>query len=115
MKNSRRSLIVSLIMVVVALVAMTHESYASFSLVTGNNAVGNQTLKGNNTTNVTNTAANNAKLNTPANNVTVVNNINENTTKDLPQTGETDTYVIAGIGIVAILIGTVAYIKSRRI
>jgi LPXTG-motif cell wall-anchored protein len=115
MKNSRRSLIVSLIMVVVALVAMTHASYASFSLVTGNNAVGNQTLKGNNTTNVTNTAANNAKLNTPANNVTVVNNINENTTKDLPQTGETDTYVIAGIGIVAILIGTVAYIKSRRI
>lgn len=115
MKNSRRSLIVSLIMIVVALVAMTHASYASFSLVTGNNAVGNQTLKGNNTTNVTNTAANNAKLNTPANNVTVVNNINENTTKDLPQTGETDTYVIAGIGIVAILIGTVAYIKSRRI
>lgn len=115
MRNSRRSLIVSLIMVVVALVAMTHASYASFSLVTGNNAVGNQTLRGNNTTNVTNTAANNAKLNTPANNVTVVNNINENTTKDLPQTGETDTYVIAGIGIVAILIGTVAYIKSRRI
>ena len=114
MKNSRRSLIVSLIMVVVALVAMTHASYASFSLVTGNNAVGNQTLKGNNTTNVTNTAANNAKLNTPANNVTVVNNINENTTKDLPQTGENDAFIVGGIALVALAIGGVAFAKSKK-
>ena len=43
------------------------------------------------------------------------NNINSDVNKDLPQTGETDTYIIAGIGAVALVIGTIAFIKSRSI
>ena len=58
----------------------------------------------------------------------VVNNLNNNLTKEnhvnitntpsnntnLPQTGENDFYIVTGVGFVAVVIGSVAYIKSRK-
>lgn len=70
----------------------------------------------NETTNVTNTAANNVTpINTtiPANNVVVTNNINGK--NEISKTGEFDTYIISGVAIAAILVGTVAFVKSRKL
>lgn len=33
---------------------------------------------------------------------------------DLPQTGENDIYIVSAIGLVALVIGGVAYIKSKK-
>ena len=69
-----------------------------------------------NETNVTNTAANNVTpINTtiPANNVVVTNNINGK--NEISKTGEFDTYIISGVAIAAILVGTVAFVKSRKL
>jgi uncharacterized membrane protein YraQ (UPF0718 family) len=72
-----------------------------------------------NETNVTNTAANNvAPINTNivANNTIATNNINENLTKnEISKTGEFDTYIISGVAIAALLVGTVAFVKSRKL
>lgn len=72
-----------------------------------------------NVTNVTNTAANNvAPINTNivANNTIATNNINENLTKnEISKTGEFDTYIISGVAIAALLVGTVAFVKSRKL
>lgn len=65
-----------------------------------------------NSTTTTNSSSSNATLNTANTtrvNSTVVNNIN-----NIPKTGENDTYVIFSIGIIALVIGSVAYIKSRK-
>lgn len=56
----------------------------------------------------------------------VVNNLNDNIVKDnqvnvtpgnnnnLPQTGENDVYIVSVVGAIALVIGSVAYIKSRK-
>ena len=70
----------------------------------------------NETTNVTNTAANNVTpINTtiPANNVVVTNNINGK--NEISKTGEFDTYIISGVAIAALAVGTVAFVKSRKL
>ena len=71
----------------------------------------------NETTNVTNNAAVNnvTPINTtiPANNVVVTNNINGK--NEISKTGEFDTYIISGVAIAAILVGTVAFVKSRKL
>lgn len=120
MKNFRKYLIISMVMIFAVLAIMMHSVNASSDfLLTPNNGTttGNQTLNqvNNNTTNnvVNNTTTNTTVLNTTRN-TAIVNNINQNVTKDLPQTGENDTYVIAGIGILAIAIGAVAFIRSRK-
>ena len=87
----------------------------------GNNAG----LFSNNTTNNTavNTATNNTTTNNTAvdtnalkNNTTVTNNINENLTKnEISKTGEFDTYIISGVAIATLLVGTVAFVKSRKL
>ena len=69
-----------------------------------------------NETNVTNTAANNVTpINTtiPANNVVVTNNINGK--NEISKTGEFDTYIISGVAIATLLVGTVAFVKSRKL
>lgn len=77
---------------------------------------------GNNTATETNTAANEA--NTATNiapvisntNTTPVNNINDNLTKnEISKTGEFDTYIISGVAIATLLVGTVAFVKSRKL
>ena len=69
--------------------------------------------------NTTNTAANNvAPINTNivTNNTIATNNINENLTKnEISKTGEFDTYIISGVAIAALAVGTVAFVKSRKL
>lgn len=64
--------------------------------------------------------------NETTNNTVVVNNLNDNIVKDnqvnvtpgnndnLPQTGENDVYIVSVVGAIALVIGSVAYIKSRK-
>ncbi len=81
----------------------------------------------NNTNTATNTATNEATNNAVVNNVVntnalqtnntvTTNNINSNLTKnEISKTGEFDTYIISGVAIAAILVGTVAFVKSRKL
>ena len=92
----------------------------------GNNTLGTD----NNTLAATNTqpVSNGVPVTSINNNITkenVVNNtVNNNTTqpknnttepeKKLPQTGENDVYIVSAVGVAALAIGTVAYVKSRK-
>jgi hypothetical protein len=77
----------------------------------------------NNTNTATNEATNNAVVNNvvntnalQTNNTVTTNNINSNLTKnEISKTGEFDTYIISGVAIAAILVGTVAFVKSRKL
>ena len=73
----------------------------------GNNV---NTANTNNTNTNTARPVNNAKK---KENVLRVNEIND-AEKDLPQTGETDIYIVAGIAVIAISVGAFAFIKSRK-
>lgn len=59
-------------------------------------------------------------FNTVANNTTAVPTVPENTTPvptnttTVPQTGEYDTYIIAGVGAVAVVIGLTAFALSKK-
>ena len=117
MKSLKSLLIVLISMVAFVLVFSCRSVYATGGLVLNPGATTSNTA--NTTTNTTaNTTTNsvaNATTNTTRLNTSTTNNINSNVNKDLPQTGETDTYIIAGIGAVALVIGTIAFIKSRSI
>ena len=126
MKSLKNVLIILVSMVVFALAFNCRSVYATGGLVlnpgaTTSNTTTNATA--NTTTNtVANTTANsvantttNSTTNTSKLNTSTTNNINSDVNKDLPQTGETDTYIIAGIGAVALAIGTIAFIKSRNV
>ena len=113
MKSLKSLLIVLISMVAFVLVFSCRSVYATGGLVLNPGAATSNTTNttANTTTNsVTNTTTNTTRLNT-----STTNNINSDVNKDLPQTGETDTYIIAGIGAVALVIGTIAFIKSRSI
>lgn len=127
MKNLKSLLIVLVSMVVFALAFSLKGVYATESLVlnpgTSSTATSNAATSNTTTTNsvantTTNNTTNTTRLNTTntANtaNTATTNNINSNVEKDLPKTGETDTYIIAGIGAVALAIGSIAFIKSRN-
>lgn len=59
-------------------------------------------------------------FNTVANNTTAVPTVPENTapvvtnTTTVPQTGEYDTYIIAGVGAVAVIVGLTAFALSKK-
>jgi len=58
-------------------------------------------------------------FNTVANNTTAVPTVPKNTapvvnTTTVPQTGEYDTYIIAGVGAVAVVIGITAFALSKK-
>ena len=113
MKSLKSLLIVLVSMVAFVLVFSCRSVYATGGLVLNPGAATSNPTNttANTTTNsVTNTTTNTTRLNT-----STTNNINSDVNKDLPQTGETDTYIIAGIGAVALVIGTIAFIKSRSI
>ena len=117
MKNSMKYVAISIVMIFVVLFFTMVRSYASGAsiVISGDN--------GNNNANNTNTANTNApSTNTnarPVNNaaekenITRVNEIN-NAEKDLPQTGETDVYIVGGIAVITIAVGAFAFIKSRK-
>jgi LPXTG-motif cell wall-anchored protein len=124
MKNLKSLLIVLVSMVVFALAFSLKGVYATESLVlnpgTSSTATSNAATSNTTTTNsvantTTNNTTNTTRLNTTNTaNTATTNNINSNVEKDLPKTGETDTYIIAGIGAVALAIGSIAFIKSRN-
>lgn len=113
MKSLKSLLIVLISMVAFVLVFSCRSVYATGGLVLNPGAATSNTT--NTTANTTTNSVTNATTNTTRLNTSTTNNINSDVNKDLPQTGETDTYIIAGIGAVALVIGTIAFIKSRSI
>lgn len=115
MKNFRKYIILSVAMIFTVLFVMSTNVNASAGLIltpgTSNSIVNNTANTVNNTV-VNNTVANNTVNNTA--NTTVVNNINEDADKDIPQTGENDIYIVTGIGVLALAIGGFAFVKSRK-
>lgn len=61
---------------------------------------------------VTNSNLNTTKDNATSNTVNVVKQVDKEA--NLPKTGENDIYIVSAIGAVALIIGGVAYAKSRR-
>lgn len=142
MKSLKNYVILSLGLIIALLVIMANGVQAtSPTLIFGNNtttntATTNSSAVGAPTTGIngvtTNTTTTNSTLTTnvtPTNvtptkdpatvNVTntAKNNTTTNTTKEkgnLPQTGENDIYIVTGIGVVALIIGGLAYMKSRK-
>ena len=112
MKNSMKYVAISIVMIFVVL----------FFTMVRSNASGVQITVGspNNGTNGTNTNIANTNTNArPVNNaekkenIVSVNQIND-AEKDLPQTGETDVYIVGGIAVITIAVGAFAFIKSRK-
>ena len=112
MKNSMKYVAISIVMIFVVLFFTMVRSNASGSQI--------QINPGNNPTNNANTNIANTNTNArPVNNaeekenIVSVNQIND-AEKDLPQTGETDVYIVGGIAVITIAVGAFAFIKSRK-
>ena len=113
MKNLRKNALISLLMILAIVVLLTTTVSANGDFL---QASGETLLLVNNTSEnvATNTAQNTAVTNVvPTTNIVKVNNIND-ATKDIPQTGENDIYMVTAIGIAAIVIGGIAFAKSKR-
>ncbi len=122
MKNLRKNALISLFIVLAIIVLFSRGVRATDSLLVYGS--GDNTAVQNQATDTTNTAQQNAVLNTVTNELSTnvlgttntvqkVNNIND-ASKDIPQTGENDLYIISLIGMVAIVIGGVAFAKSKK-
>ena len=115
MKNSMKYVAISIVMIFVVLFfTMLRANAASITITNPNQNWTNNTNSTNNlNTNLLNTNAapvNNAQ---EKENLVSVNQIND-AEKDIPQTGETDVYIIAGIAVITIAVGAFAFIKSRK-
>lgn len=125
MKNLRKNALISLLIVlaIIVLLARTVNASQEFLQASGETLLvnpGSENQTTNTTTNTTTNSTSNITQNTTStnilgttNNVQKVNNIND-ATKDIPQTGENDIYMITVIGIAAIVIGGVAFTKSKK-
>ena len=116
MKNLRKNALISLLMVLAIVILLTRTVNASGELIqaSGELLLVNKTSENQTTQNVaTNTAQNTTPVNVVPTNIVKVNNIND-ASKDIPQTGENDIYMITGIGIAAIVIGGIAFAKSKK-
>ena len=120
MKKLSKSLIVSLVMILLCLLILANSAFAlggEIQLNPPTNGTGNDTevgnTLGNTATNVGNTAVT-PTVNAPATptNTVKINEIDSD--KDLPQTGENDIYIISVVGLAAVVIGSVAYAKSKK-
>lgn len=120
MKSLSKSVVVSLIMILICLFILANSVFALGNLgisPTGNdggNTTGNDLGVGGNTSTITPTGntVGNTTGNTVQTNIVKINEINSD--KDLPQTGENDIYLISVIGLAAVVIGSVAYVKSKK-
>ena len=113
MKKSMKYVTISIVMIFAVLFfTMTRANANGINLRPTNSNANNVNTTNTNNTNNTNTArpVNNAE---EKENVLKVNEIND-AEKDLPQTGETDIYIVAGIAVIAISVGAFAFIKSRK-
>lgn len=112
MKKSMKYVTISIVMIFAVLFFTMTRANANGINLRPTNSNGNDV----NTANTNNTNTNTAR---PVNNaeekenVLKVNEIND-AEKDLPQTGETDVYIVAGIAVIAISVGAFAFIKSRK-
>ena len=108
MKNSMKYVTILIVMIFAVLfLTMINVNASGIQLTpTGNNA----SNSANTNTNTNLPAVNNAIA---KENILKVNEIND-ADKDLPQTGETDVYIVAGIALVTIAVGAFAFIKSRK-
>ena len=116
MKNLRKNALISLLMVLAIVILLTRTVNASGELIqaSGELLLVNKTSENQTTQNVaTNTAQNTTPVNVVPTNIVKVNNIN-GASKDIPQTGENDIYMITAIGIAAIVIGGIAFAKSKK-
>lgn len=114
MKNSIKYVTISVVMIFAVLfLTMTKANASGMQL--NFNGMGNGTTNSA-TTNGTQNLTTNA---TPVNNATQkenlvrVNEIND-ANKDIPQTGESDVYIVAGIAILTVAVGAVAFMKSKK-
>ena len=113
MKNSMKYVAISIVMIFVVLFFTMVRSYASGAQININ--FGNTNNANNANTNIANTNTNAAPVNNAyqKENIVSVNQIND-AEKDIPQTGETDVYIIAGIAVITIAVGAFSFIKSRK-
>ena len=92
MKSLKSLLIVLISMVAFVLVFSCRSVYATGGLVLNPGAATSNTA--NTTANTTTNSVTNVTTNTTRLNTSTTNNINSDVNKDLPQTGETDTYIL---------------------
>ena len=117
MKKLKRNVILSLAIVAVTLLALAKGVFATSGTVamqtipTANSAANNTVA--NTAGNAVSLNGNVAKDNQVANQLVPQNNTPVNATT-VPQTGEYDTYIIAGIAVVVVAIGAFSFINSRR-
>ncbi len=111
MKNSMKYVTISLVMIFAVLFLTMTKANASGMQLTFNNANGTTNEAGQNGVNSTNAPAVNSAI--AKENIVQVNSIND-AEKDMPQTGETDVYIIAGIAVIAVAVGAFAFIKTRK-
>ena len=112
MKKLKRNVILSLIVIAIALTIFAKGVFASGTVAmqtipTGNNTTTNATA--NNAVNLNGNVAKDNQV-TPA----PVVNTTTNTTTKVPQTGEYDTYIIAGIAVVVVAIGAFSFVNAKR-
>ena len=116
MKNSMKYVAISIVMIFVVLLFTMVRSYASGSSIVinpgANNNANNANIANTNTPS-TNTGAGPVNNAEEKENLTRVNEIND-AEKDIPQTGETDVYIVGGIAVITIAVGAFAFIKSRK-
>lgn len=111
MKKLKRNVILSLIVIAIALTIFAKGVFASGTVAmqtipTGSNSTTNATA--NNAVNLNGNVAKDNQV-TPA---PVVNTTTNTTT--VPQTGEYDTYIIAGIAVVVVAIGAFSFVNAKR-
>ncbi len=113
MKNSMKYVAISIVMIFVVLLFTMVRSYASGSSIVINPNGNNNANNANTNTPSTNTGAGPVNNAEEKENLTRVNEIND-AEKDIPQTGETDVYIVGGIAVITIAVGAFAFIKSRK-
>lgn len=115
MKNLKKYVTISLIMIIMLLVATNVNATSGGLLISTGDTT--PTPSPSATTSVTPTPSP-TPTPTPRPNTTSTprptNDINSEVSKDLPQTGENDIYIVSAIGIVALVIGGLAYTKSKK-
>lgn len=122
MKNLSKNVIVSLVVVTISLFVLAGAAYATglnlnpTTTPANNQQQNNQPTNatGNQTRNTVTTPTTTPSTSAPRNTSDTVKINDVGTEKDLPQTGENDIYVITLVGIVAVAIGAVAYVKSKK-
>lgn len=112
MKNSIKYVTISLVMIFAVLfLTMTKANASGMQL--NFNGIGNTNTNSAAPTGNTNTNAPAVNSAVAKENLVTVNQIND-ADKDIPKTGESDVYIVAGIAIVAVAVGAFAFMKSNK-